>query len=500
MQRFKKLYVLLLILALVGGATALLTRWEQKQEDIRTSGEVILALEPSELQSLAWSYEEQSFSFRRDENGHWLYEPDEAFPVNDVAIEELLSVFESFAAALIIDSPESLADYGLSSPLCSIELATADESYTVTLGDFSELDAQRYASVGDGNVYLVTQDPMESYELVLSDLIEHDEIPSYDRIERIAFSGAQAYSIFYEEDSAHSADPEDLYFTEQDGAVLPLDSYRVEDYLGQVNILSLTKYVSYNASDEELEAYGLNEPELSVAVDYANLAEGEDGNETQTNASCVLHLSRSAEERAASAATDEESGEAEAEAETETEDYVAYARVGESSIVYEISASQFENLMAASYDDLRHRELFAADFAQATEIEISLDGELYTLTTRAPSAAEAEAGAQSETAEESAEEDETLWYYEGEEREIADIQSNLEAIAAESFSDAQPVGKEEISLRIELANENFPSMELTLYRHDGDHCLARRDGESFALVPREEVVALIEAVNRLILG
>ncbi len=492
MKRFKKVYVLLIVLVLACVATALVSRWEEKKEEIRTSEEVILALAPAEVERLAWSYEEQSFAFSRDEEGAWLYEADEAFPVDESVIDGLLDIFESFGVAFIIESPGELAPYGLAEPLCSIELATAGESYTVTLGNYSQLDSQRYVSVGDGNVYLVSQDPLESFELELSDMILHDETLDYDRVEAITFAGAQDYGIFYQEDSGYSADPEDVYFTERGGETLPLEPYRVEDYLGQMSILSLTNYVSYDATDEELETYGLDDPELSVTVDYVLVQEGDDGEETEVPGSYTLHISRSAEERA----KDAEPVDPEAE-EEEEEDYTAYVRVGESSILYEISASQYENLMAAGYEDLRTRALFTADFAQVTQIDISLEGASYTLTTQPP---ETEEGEEADEEEVEGDEAETLWYYEGEELDIVNIQTCLEELAAESFTDSAPGGKEEISLTLYLENESFPQMALSLYRHDGSYCLAQRDGESVSLIPRDEVVELIEAVNRLVLN
>lgn len=492
MKRFKRIYVLLIVLALACAATALLTRWEEKKEEIRSSEEIILALAPEDIESLAWDYEEESFAFHRDDSAAWLYDADEAFPVDEGVIDGLLALFESLGTAFIIESPDELAPYGLAEPLCTIKLATADTAYTVTLGNFSELDSQRYVSIGDGNVYLVSQDPMESFELVLSDMIDHDETLRYDRAEEISFAGTQNYSMFYEEESAYSADPEDLYFTEKDGQTLPLDTWRVEDYLSQMSILTLTNYVSYKATDEELETYGLDEPELSVTVDYVDISENEDGSKTETPGRYTLHISRSAEERAKPAAEESEGSETD----TEEEDYVAYVRVDESPILYEISSDQFETLMAASYDDLRHRELFAADFEQLTQIDITLEGETYTLTTQAPEEENAEDSGESQTDGE----EETIWYYEGEEFDIVNIRSNLEALSAESFSNEKPTDKEEISLCLYLDNENFPQMELSLYRYDGFYCLAQRDGETLSLIPREEVVDLIEAVHALVLN
>ena len=54
--------------------------------------------------------------------------------------------------------------------------------------------------------------------------------------------------------------------------------------------------------------------------------------------------------------------------------------------------------------------------------------------------------------------------------------------------------------RLEISLENQPTVTLDLYRYDGTSCLAVVDGEPFALVSRESVVDLIEAVNEFALN
>ncbi len=59
--------------------------------------------------------------------------------------------------------------------------------------------------------------------------------------------------------------------------------------------------------------------------------------------------------------------------------------------------------------------------------------------------------------------------------------------------------KEEISLTVHLDNEAHPTVQIALYRYDGEQCLAVIDGTPVSLVPRSPVVDLIEAVNAIVL-
>lgn len=196
---------------------------------------------------------------------------------------------------------------------------------------------------------------------------------------------------------------------------------------------------------------------LTVTLQYA--PEGEDGGEEEC---FVLHVS-----------PDPEDGEQEAE-------ISAYVRIGESQIIYKISAEDYEKLSAASYDELRHREVLWADFEAVEQIDILLEGDRYTLA--------ADAGGS-----------ERSWLCQGEEVEITGLQESLEALTADEFTGERPTQKEEIRLTVHLDHENFPEVEIVLYRYDGSRCLAEVDGQTVSLVERASVVDLIEAVHAIVL-
>lgn len=159
--------------------------------------------------------------------------------------------------------------------------------------DFSAMDSQRYVSIGDGKVYLAASDPLDQFDAGLRDMIDHDDIPELDQVTRLRFDGVENYTVTYEEDSSASWCEEDIYFTQRDGKTLPLDTGRVEDYLHNISYLAPNNYVTYHATEEELASYGLDEPELTVTVDYT----AEDRAEEKASGTLILHISRDPEER-----------------------------------------------------------------------------------------------------------------------------------------------------------------------------------------------------------
>ncbi len=473
MKRLKRVYILLGVLALVCAGIFCVNRIEEEQERIKNSEEIILALEASEIQNLSWEYEESSFSFHRDEEGIWKYDEDEAFPVNDEKIAELLSIFASFGVSFVIEEVEDYSQYGLDEPVATIQLDTKEQSYTLELGAFSKLDSQRYVSIGDGNAYLVTTDPLETYDLEIKDLIMHDEYHSFSSADRVVLEGVENYTIEYKEDETASYCLDDVYYVGD----LPLDTSKVKSFLRGISNLSLTDYVSYNVSEEELETYHLASPDLKLTIDHSVINE----DETKTSYTLDLNIGIVEDEDAEDTSEGQTENQKDADGEAAEPEVTLYARVGESKMVYRLSPTDEEKILAAGIDDLRHVGAFTADFEEVTELQISLEGNLYTMRKVVN------------------EEEEPLWYYGEKEIDIADIQTELEGLKAESFTEEAATGQEEIGLMIYLDNAHATEQEIILYRYDGSNCLAVVNGEPHSLISRSAVVQMIEAVHAIVL-
>ena len=477
MKRSKKIYILLLILAVTSIATYAVRQYEEHKEKIKNKEEIILEIPKDSVTALSWEYEgedkREKFSFHKEDK--WLYDEDEAFPVDEDKIDELLGLFEELKSSFIIEDVEDYGQYGLEDPACTIHLETEEKSYEILVGDFSIMDSQRYVSIGDGNVYLVKEDPMDYFEVLISDLMDHDETPIFSlNVSRIQFEGIENYTIIYEEDSGKSYNEDDVYFAQREGKSLPLDTYRVNSYLRDITHLNLKDYVSYKAGEEELSKYGLDHPELTIRVDYTY--EDEDGEEVSDT--FVLNISRDPEEKKALEKASEKRSEKEDE--SEEEEITAYARVGNSKIIYRIEGEDYKNLIAASYNHFRHEKAYYGAFDDIKEIHISLEGKDYTITSKGKG-------------------DKRTYYYGEEELEIDDFKGALENLKADSFTQERPRDKKEIGLKLHLDHENFPEISIDLYRYDGSHCLAVIDGEPVSLIKRSNVVDLIEAVHAIVL-
>ena len=129
---------------------------------------------------------------------------------------------------------------------------------------------------------------------------------------------------------------------------------------------------------------------------------------------------------------------------------------------------------------LRPGEVLTADFADVTGFDISLEGQVYTITSKGSG-------------------DDKTFLFGDEELDISGLEIALTAVNADEFTDESPSQKEELGMTVTLDSETHPKVQIEFYRYDGEHCLAVVDGTPFALVPRSAVVDLIEAVNAIVL-
>lgn len=496
MKRYKKVGVLAVLLVVVCIATFAMTRYEEKQEQIRTSDEIILQIPKEDVCSLSWDYADGTGLGFHHTGESWTYQEDAAFPVSEEEIMDILSHFEDFGVTFAIEDVTDYGQYGLDEPEATVQLATETQSYTIKLGTFSKMDQQRYIDIGDGSVYLVSQDPMDYISNDLSDLILHDDTPDFEMVVDITFTGEENYTITRIDESADTYAPEaDIYFVDREGETLPLDTANVQKFLSTVSALNLQDYVTYNATEAELEEYGLDEPTLSVTVNYTYTETDEDGGETTVSDTCTFHISENPEERA--------EADKQTEAGNAAGSVTKYVRIGDSPIVYTLDDTDYAILAAVSYDDLRHSEVFWADFDIVTQIDIALEGNEHTLIS------------------ELNEDDARVWYYqdettttekdsestegteaaeEREELDISDLQDALYDLTADSFTGDLPTQVEEIGLTLHLDSENFPTVEIRLYRYDGSACLAVVDGDPISLISRSSVMTLVEAVQAIVLN
>ena len=458
MAKKKTLKVLLAILLSLCAATFAISRYENRKEEIRTSGEEFFSIDTQIVSTLSWNNGSDSVTLQKQDDV-WTWSEDETFPVDNGEVGTLLNHFSSYRAAFVIENADDLSLYGLDDPVLRVSMITEDDTaYQISFGDYSTMDEQRYVSINDGNVYLVEDDLTEVFNISQEDLFLDDTLPSIKIASQISISGETDATIVYLEENEYSICEDDVYFLKQGENYLPLSTSLVKSYLSNsITYLNLGDHVTYNASTSDLSVYGLDVPDNVIIVDYT------DANMDEQQLKIEVAIDPTDKEKA----------------DEENYDYKSYVRINDSEIIYEISESTAKSLQDLTYDAFRHKELFIGNSEEVYQIDIELEDSIYSLIYDS---------------------DQKKWLFE--EREIVtdDLQNAIEDLAVSDFGQEKPEGRREIAFTLYLNNDLYPEYTISIYRYDSNQCFVVLNGEAFGYISRSEIVDLIETVNQLILG
>lgn len=476
MKRMKKLLCLTLVLMvlLAGAYGARQMNPELSDDSGEAQGGTLLALETGDIIALSLDYSGE-VSFEKTGEG-WRYTADSAFPVDEGRINAMLTALTELKTTKTIEDPGELSQYGLDEPACSISLTAAGDSQ-VLIGNETDMGGERYLSLGDGKVYLTDASILDSFRYGLMDLVKKEVLPAMNAVERFTVtSGDKHYEIDYMEDSGLAYSDEYVWFLNEAGEYRALDTVAASSFVAQITGLTWGNCVSYNADEEELAGYGLDEPQLTVQVDYIETVQVDTGmSDSDGNA---IYDSRE-ESRSFTLEIGDYAGDQ------------CYARIAGSHMVYQIDAGLCDDLLYATYEKLQPDEVLALDFEGLTGLDIELDGESYRLE----HSIRVEAGENGDTRTVDA------WTLDGRE---ADIQSLMEEISylkpSDKGSAKTPQRPAEIRLVFHQDRENFREVELIFYQYDSENCLVSLNGEARLLVDREDVEEIVTGLREQLQG
>ncbi|MCD8157224.1 MAG: DUF4340 domain-containing protein [Clostridiales bacterium] len=520
MKRKKKLLILVAVVAALCCVIGIEQAVTKHVDSINSTDEIILSMEQGSITNVTWTYEDETLSFEQTDEV-WYDSEDADFPVDQDTMADFLSWFEEVHACFIIDDVTDYSQYGLEDPQCTITLTTEDGETVVSVGDYSTMDEQRYIEIGDGKVYLVEDDILETVSTDRDTFMQQDEIPAIVTLEEMTVSGRTELDAVYDPDGTYSYTDSYNYYQVDGGTYQMLDDSLVESYLSSLASLSLTDYMTYTASaEEDLSIYGLDDPAYTITVTGAAEVETEEEESEE-------------DEESSDAATDEETEDSSAETEEiETEDvefvlYIgvvteeseedgeedtvtAYLRVGDSEIIYRLETTDYETIRSVSYNNLRPTAVLTADWDTVSGISFTVDGSAYEVSVMDQAEYEETYGTEEETDKESDEEDsedsETteedgyVYLISDQKVEFDAVMSAADALTIDSFTDEESGETLEMSLTLRFPNEEYSSVEVAIYQYDSESCLVAIDGETIGLISRSSMVDLREELTSVVLG
>ena len=428
---------------------------------------------PESPTQLSWTDDGGTLTLEKGEDG-WSYADDAAFPLDQSVPEDLTAALSSASASRKLDNPESLADYGLDAPVLTITALDEDGTeYTYAFGDVNDMTGESYllCNGDESAVYLVDSTLSDAFSLDLYDMVEMEDLPEFGSVTALSVEQpGGSLSLRYEEDgSGLSYNGNNHWFLEQGDSLLALDASKVSSLTSSITGLTWLSCVTYDVDDQERVAWGLDD-ETAALVTATYTAAIDEGEETAEEETFALRLGA-------------------------TSDEGTYAMLEGSSMVYLIDSDTADSLRYASYSSLRSDTICAMDWDTVDRLDISLDGQAYTI-----SFDETEVETQDDDGETTTE-TQTLYTWNSQELDsdaVEDILSAINGLTATGDAAGSTGETPRVSFTFHRnTDDDFSQLTLTLYAWDTSSCLASLTGEGSRLVDRSAVNDLVEQLQTL---
>lgn len=473
MTRGKKLVLLLGVLLVLMTVTVLVMEFAPDENAEEEAAVTVFTLDMDQVTGLSWTYEGEEVSLERDGENNWTYPADDAFPLDQSYPDAMVQALSEIQADRIIEEPEDLSEYGLADPVCSITVQ-AGETRQLAIGDETSLGGQRYLSLGDGNVYLVDAGLLDDFALGLYDIVAKETIPSMTDVSAFQIqSGSTTLTIDHKDEDGLAYSDQYTWFWNQDGTLTALDTGLTSTLLETITSLSWNSCVAYQATQDQLSQWGLDDPSVIVTVSYVESSQVET-NETDEDGQPIY-----------------ETKETPKTFTLELGDYdgdICYARLAGSTMVYQVDGSVRDTLAAAKGNDLLPQDVLLMDWTEVTGVDITLDGTTYSLNKTV----------QEETDEDGNTTETYLYQLDGQTVDITDALDSIQDLEVVGSDAGAQGSKEEITFTFHRDTDHYPTVTLTFYAYDSSSCLESLNGESRLLVDRDGVLELIETLRGLL--
>lgn len=212
MNKQKRTFVILAIVlvACLAGYLGLLNYNKYKSDDDSESESdsvEALSLDSSDVESLSFLIDGQEYTFSRiksedtsdetestesektdteteekaesstDDDDQWVCDNDTSLKINTSKVTSLLGNATSITASKKFDSDADTSDFGLDEPQNVVKLSTADETYTITIGEKNAMLGEYYIKVND-DVYLSSNTILGTIPDSIDDMVASEDSES----------------------------------------------------------------------------------------------------------------------------------------------------------------------------------------------------------------------------------------------------------------------------------------------------------------------------------
>ena len=483
--RGQKLLILIVVLGLCLGCYFLLTHLNKAKETAADTTVTAFSVTADDITAVSFGSGDKAISFSKT-SGSWVYDGDSSFPLNETALTKTVSTLSSISAGKEITGVTDFSQYGLDHPACEVTLTSSGAGETtLAMGAENTLTGTYYFRVeGKSTVYLVSADVYKVFDCDLYDFVKTDTIPSLTDVSALTFDNRNGTTTFvhYPEGNDAWYSAEYTWFRQDGDSLIAADSDSVASLISALSGLTWSSCVAYNAGDDELAAYGLDDPVGTVKINYTETAYTDSGATDEEGN--TLYNTNTADKTFTLLIGDSVAGD------DETTYY--YARPAGSDLVYLISGDSAETLLKVDDSTCPVWDLCKFDRTLLTSVKLSYNGSEASLKIKAKTATDSEGN---ET---------TSYTYKinGEKVDGGALLDDLDSIEAMKTTStpekAEGKASPALTLTFDQSRSGFETMVMTFTKYDDDYYLVTFNGSSALLLSAKDYGYIADDVEALL--
>ncbi len=379
-----KMILAVAALAVLCGTYVGVSTYVSKQEEAENSKEEekqvsVTDASADEIESVQFLIDKQEITFQKKED-LWVKRDDEAFPVSQDTLNNAVGMLGGLKAERVLKDVDDLSEYGLDSPVNTIVFKTKDgEETSIKIGAENESVSQYYVKKNedDKTVYLVANASLTPFMNSLYDYAEAGTFPeiSSENVKEVQVEGETSYSL--------SQDGNGFWYISDGENQEKADSAKATSTASAFSTLEYASFVNYNASEEEMESYGLNEPYANITVDYEEEVPEKETDNLEIEETESKEAENTEEKQG-------ETGEEETEPEMvdkslvihigkETEESGRYVSVDDSKEVYTMSDETLSTFLDKENADFWDMNVCYISINDIERVEVTYKGETKTI-------------------------------------------------------------------------------------------------------------------------
>lgn len=385
-----KMVLAVVSLAVLCGVYLGVSTYVSKQEEAENSKEEeeqvsVTDASADEIETVKFLIDKKEVTFQRKEE-EWVKGNDEAFPVSQDTLNNAVGMLGDLKAERVLDDVSDLSEYGLDSPVNTIVFKTkVGEETSIKIGVKNESVSQYYVKKNedDKKVYLVASASIEPFMNSLYDYAESGTFPeiSSENIKAIQVEGETSYNL--------SVDENGFWYVSDGGNQEKADSAKAASMASSFSALEYASFVNYDASEEEMESYGLNKPYANVILNYEEEVSKKETDNLKSEET-ELEEAENTEEKQGEKKGEETGEKKEEEAEMEDKSLVIhvgseaeegdrYVSVDDSKEVYTMSEETLSTFLDKDDSDFWDMNVCYTSINDIESVEITYKGERKTI-------------------------------------------------------------------------------------------------------------------------